>query len=546
MQEALKKCKDCLGIVTRNCLDVETAVISKNPFKTKSTVGLLLTGAVVDTLVIGGPAHAHSAQIHRGDKILSVNGVPATEDNVLSLLVGEDVPGSHVDVTFTRAKVSSSFTVKLTRAATRHMADRCALYELFTKVKNKTSADKNGKFVTELMDQIINLWSGMVMADEQHDEQIADNVEDVQYASQACLEELQKLLVDLEKVVHDTSKQQSLRMLKMELQVSRQQNRDNKIKIGELEGELQKRLQQIKELEEGKALLADELEKLRKEHAASLTKHAGDLGALERELAQTREQLKTREQLLVESDKGFKELRERFAALEKEHAPCQTRASMLDKKRQELEEQVKRLEEQLRGSNQELAEEKQAHEAAQADLQARFIEIEALRQQVGRIAPLEEQLISARAQIDSLLLECGDLKRELGDVGKERDGLQQQLALKVDIERQLREEIDQVSGRVKLSTKTLSEWLLPFTQPWLATNVHSTTAPPRGRAPRRAAGGGKRAGFGAAGGTGGGARCGGERAPRDAGGSAETRGRSPAGVPRCSVCRIYLKSRAKP
>lgn len=234
MQEALTKCKECLDVVTRRVLDVETAVISKNPFKTKSTVGLLLTGVVIDTIVIGGPAHAHSNQINRGDKILSVNGVPATADNVLTLLVGEDVPGSHVDVTMTRSKASSAFTVKLTRAATRHMADRCALYELFTKVKNKTSADKNSKAITELMDQIIHLWSGMVMADEQHDEQIADNVEDLQDATQARLEELQKLLVSVEKIVSDTSKQQSLRMLKMELQVSRQQNRENKIKIGEL------------------------------------------------------------------------------------------------------------------------------------------------------------------------------------------------------------------------------------------------------------------------------------------------------------------------
>jgi hypothetical protein len=145
-------------------------VISKNPFKSKSTVGLLLTGVVIDTIVIGGPAHAHSGQIHRGDKILSVDGIPATADNVLALLVGDDVPGSHVDLTMSKAAkgaTASSFTVKLTRAATRHMADRCALYELFTKLKNKLMADKNGKVSTELMEQIIALWSGMVMADEQ-------------------------------------------------------------------------------------------------------------------------------------------------------------------------------------------------------------------------------------------------------------------------------------------------------------------------------------------------------------------------------------------
>jgi hypothetical protein len=44
MQEALKQCILCLEEAGRDCIDVETPVISKNAFKTKSTVGLMLTG----------------------------------------------------------------------------------------------------------------------------------------------------------------------------------------------------------------------------------------------------------------------------------------------------------------------------------------------------------------------------------------------------------------------------------------------------------------------------------------------------------------------
>jgi len=44
MQEALKHCIQCLEEAGRDCIDVETPVISKNAFKTKSTVGLMLTG----------------------------------------------------------------------------------------------------------------------------------------------------------------------------------------------------------------------------------------------------------------------------------------------------------------------------------------------------------------------------------------------------------------------------------------------------------------------------------------------------------------------
>ena len=66
--------------------------ITKNPFKTKSSVGLMLTGVAIDTIVIGGPAHAMGNKISKGDRILSVDGKPATPENVLSLLVGNDEP----------------------------------------------------------------------------------------------------------------------------------------------------------------------------------------------------------------------------------------------------------------------------------------------------------------------------------------------------------------------------------------------------------------------------------------------------------------------
>jgi len=61
-------------------------------------------------------------------------------------------------------------------------------------------------------------WS-LPVDDEQHDEQIAANVQELQELARARLAELQRLLADVGKIVADTSKQQSLRMLKMELQV---------------------------------------------------------------------------------------------------------------------------------------------------------------------------------------------------------------------------------------------------------------------------------------------------------------------------------------
>ena len=218
MQEALAHCDTCLEDIGRNCHDVETTVISKNRFKTKSTVGLMLTGANIDVIVIGGPAHGK--HISKGDKIKSVNAVAATSDNVLTLLVGDDKPGTSVDITLGSPN-GNTRTVNLIRAATQHIADRCALYELFTKVKNTTSGDKSAKAVSQLVDSIIELWSKMVLADEKHDQSVIANITTLQTEEQERLLQLQESLRELERSLAETPKTDphALRILKMELQV---------------------------------------------------------------------------------------------------------------------------------------------------------------------------------------------------------------------------------------------------------------------------------------------------------------------------------------
>jgi S1-C subfamily serine protease len=57
----------------------------------------MLTGVIIDSTVAGGPAF-NSMKISRGDVILSVDGVTAMNENILQLLVGNDVPGSPVEL----------------------------------------------------------------------------------------------------------------------------------------------------------------------------------------------------------------------------------------------------------------------------------------------------------------------------------------------------------------------------------------------------------------------------------------------------------------
>jgi hypothetical protein len=57
----------------------------------------MMNGTTIDSTVVGGPAF-NSKKFGHGDVILTVNGVPATNDNVLDLLIGSDIPGSLVEI----------------------------------------------------------------------------------------------------------------------------------------------------------------------------------------------------------------------------------------------------------------------------------------------------------------------------------------------------------------------------------------------------------------------------------------------------------------
>ena len=55
----------------------------------------------MDNMVIGGPAY-NSGILKKGDIILAIDGVVTTEETVLSMLLGEDIPGSAVTLKISR------------------------------------------------------------------------------------------------------------------------------------------------------------------------------------------------------------------------------------------------------------------------------------------------------------------------------------------------------------------------------------------------------------------------------------------------------------
>ena len=60
-------------------------------------VGLFLNGLRIDSMVVGGPAY-NSGLLDVGDVIVSIDGEEATEGNVEELVIGDDQPGSLLEV----------------------------------------------------------------------------------------------------------------------------------------------------------------------------------------------------------------------------------------------------------------------------------------------------------------------------------------------------------------------------------------------------------------------------------------------------------------
>jgi hypothetical protein len=67
-------------------------------------VGIMLRGTTIDHIVAGGPAY-NTKQMVPGDEILAVGGQLATSENIHDLLIGNDTPGSIVEVRISKGGI---------------------------------------------------------------------------------------------------------------------------------------------------------------------------------------------------------------------------------------------------------------------------------------------------------------------------------------------------------------------------------------------------------------------------------------------------------
>ncbi len=170
-----EQCKALLDLVDEDILAVPHEQTTETA-GSKSTVGIMVKETTVDELLSGGPAHM-SKDFQRGDVILEVDGQPATSHNIIDLLVGEDVPGSLIQLRTKRGDEELQRT--LIRAATAELADKKAMFALFTKIKD-LARRKSDKQTTQAVESIIDLWSAMQEAEQRYDDKIVTNVRALQ------------------------------------------------------------------------------------------------------------------------------------------------------------------------------------------------------------------------------------------------------------------------------------------------------------------------------------------------------------------------------
>ena len=186
-------------------LDVETEVVaSVADFDSRTTCGLMLDHSRIDNIVPGGPAF-NSRQLSRGDQILQVDGCDCTgasTDTIHDMLLGDDVPGSSLTVTVRKHSQDlrgSIQQVTLVRMPNEEIVDRRRLFELFTRLKDHAKQHEEYA-VAKMIDETIELWKQMVLADVVHDETIEKNVRALQAGIKENMQDLFNQLSQLQQL----------------------------------------------------------------------------------------------------------------------------------------------------------------------------------------------------------------------------------------------------------------------------------------------------------------------------------------------------------
>ena len=123
--------------------------------------------------------------------MVEIDGKAVTGDNLSQLLVGCDVAGTAVTIGVKKGgKSGAKKTVTLLRMPSEAIADRRRLFELFTAMKARATLARGRETIESMIDNAIQLWTRMTIADSERDAKVRTKVMDMQTQSKNCLAQL--------------------------------------------------------------------------------------------------------------------------------------------------------------------------------------------------------------------------------------------------------------------------------------------------------------------------------------------------------------------
>ena len=149
---------------------------------------------MISNILVGGPA-SNSKNIFKGDVIVSIDGNDLPDGNIQDMLVGTDKPNSVITLGLKRSATGNVDQVELRRTATRRLADKRRMLELFTKLSNCAKHDADREAERHLQ-EVIELWTAEMNEQAEHDELVNHNVREMQENCGAWFNELLQILED--------------------------------------------------------------------------------------------------------------------------------------------------------------------------------------------------------------------------------------------------------------------------------------------------------------------------------------------------------------
>ena len=284
-------------------------------FRTRSTVGIMLSECLVENLVVGGPAFL-CRQIAHGDKIVAIDGAAVTPETILAQLVGQDEPGSAVTLDLQK-QTGEKIQVRLSRMATALIAPKLQLFQTFTECKER-ALDMKDSAMIKLVESCISAWTEMTIADGEREDKIKCNAVRQRTECVTLSREQEVVLKDIQAVTMDLlASIESMRSNETQIALELEEAKRKLVEMQTLEAKVDERNARIKELELALREAENRNTSLSKEFEAAQSKNLSlisDNGKLSAEISDLNHQVQQLRRQLQHADDRTAQLEGAVAA----------------------------------------------------------------------------------------------------------------------------------------------------------------------------------------------------------------------------------------